>query len=103
MSVTPAKSTQKSFRHRYPFGGESLRYSESPIALTGQFLEKVVGIDGDISYVIDTIFPMTGHFDFHGKEPGAIGDWLEFEMQMEVMFDEVISLEEWIRTNPDQT
>jgi hypothetical protein len=80
MSVNPAKVAQKSFRHRDPFDGKGLRGSESPIALTGQFIEKVVRDDGDISYIIDTIFPMAGHFDFYDKEPGEKGDWLEFEM-----------------------
>jgi hypothetical protein len=103
MSVKPAKVAQKSFRHCSPFDGKGLRASESIIALTGQFLEKVVEGDGHISYIIDTIFPMTGHFDFYDKEPGKKGDWLEFEMQMEVMFNKVLSVEEWTRLNPDRT
>jgi hypothetical protein len=102
MSVKPAKVAQKSFRHCNPFDGKKFWGSESMIALTGKLLEKVVRDDGDVSYVIDTIFPMVGHFDFYGKEPGKIGDWLEFEMLMEVMFDEVLSVEEWTRLHPDQ-
>jgi hypothetical protein len=103
MTVRPAKVPQKSFRHCRPFDGKGFWGTESVIALTGQLLEKVIRDDGDVSYVIDTIFPMKGHFNFYDNEPGEIGDWLEFEMQMDIHFDEALSVEEWIRLNPDMT
>jgi hypothetical protein len=94
---------QKSFHLCDPLDGKRLRGSESTIVLTGQFLEKVIRDDGDVSYIIDTIFLLKGHFDFYVKEPEKKGEWLELEMQMQVLFDEVLSVEEWIRLNPDQT
>ena len=92
----------KSCQFANPYDGKGFRGSESTLILTGQYVEKRVEDDGYELYVIDTVFPLIFNFSSGEGDLGKIGDWIELELILEVCFDDVLTIEEWIRLNPDK-
>jgi hypothetical protein len=74
--------------------------SESLIFLTAQLMKKIIEDSGEILYCFDAIFPLPLASNFEGKSPGSIGDWLELEITLRVLFDNVVTKDDWLRLNP---
>jgi hypothetical protein len=92
---------EKTFRLYDPFDGKTCRVSESLIILTAQLVSKIVEVSGGVLYCFDAIFPLALASNFEGKSPGNIGDWLELEITLRVLFDDVLTNDHWLRLNPE--
>jgi hypothetical protein len=101
LSVKPALTAQKSFRHYNKFSGKHLEESASLITLTGQLTEKLIQEDGSIVYTFDSVFPLQGLFNIDQQKPVKAGDWLELELQLDVLFNESLTINDWAQLNPD--
>lgn len=101
-SIRPASTQIKSCRFSDPRDGRRLWGSESKLILTGQYIDKIVESDGYEEYVIDTIFLLKFGFTSGEGEFGKIGSWIELEVTLEVFFDDVLTVEEWLSLNPSK-
>jgi hypothetical protein len=102
-TVKPSMTKEKKFHLPNPlFKNKGLGMAESFIQLTGQYIEKLTNDEGRDLFVIDTVFPLTFGFTCGHGEPGKLGDWIELELTLSISFDEVVTIDEWIRFNPDK-
>jgi hypothetical protein len=101
VSAIISQVEEKTFRLYDPFDGKSCRVSESLIILTAQLTSKIVQDSGGMLYCFDAIFPLALASNFEGKAPGNIGDWLELEITLDVIFDDVLTKDDWLRLNPE--
>jgi hypothetical protein len=101
LSVKPALTAQKSFRHYNRFSGKHLEESASLVTLTGQLTEKLIQKDGSIVYTIDSVFPLRGLFNIDKQKSVKTGDWLELELQLDVLFNKSLTINDWAQLNPD--
>ena len=101
-SVRPTSTQKKNCLFFDPRDGKKLWGSGSRIILTGKYIDKVVEDDGYEEYIVDAIFLLKFGFTSGEGDLGRIGDWIELELTLEVFFDVVLTVEEWLDLNPDK-
>jgi hypothetical protein len=102
-TIKTSSIKERTLRFEDPTDGKRLYRWASIVILTGKYVKKLVDKkDGYETYVIDTVFPFIFNNSYGEVEPAKIGDWIELRLNMNIIYDKVLSLEQWLHLYPQE-